>query len=377
MRDNGAGRDKVKTGQGFIKAVCLAGAIAGLLLPAGAAEASGEVAVIARSGASPETSVAIRLLQQELGRPIGDMDIATAGLEINRDTLPELLVFPLVETVCPSDGCRPRLLAISDGTYVDLFAGLAWPERITPDQFLVSPSYHGQYDDLVVGGRTLVHNGSAYVDAATIEPTRLDKAAFLEACSQSDTTRGQLEGYGRDPAADGPELCECLAEGFQSRQHSQQELDLYWRHLANDATDEELYGANTAMQDVSDIGLEVQESCMGLKGWKEPITPSTTDDYPPGYGALNFEGLMDACTGQPWVTGNHQLGTPQRALAFCGCLTSGVLKAGYGQSAVDRLTSFYRDEISEADFEPDLPSLLDEHDKVSESCINSIRWTTR
>lgn len=371
----------MNTGQGFIRAVCLAGAIAGLLLPTGSATAGAaagaDVAITPGTGPSPEMAVARRLLQQELGRSIGDMDMAVAGLEINTDTSPELLVFPLADTACAGDGCRPRVLSLSDGAYVDLFAGLSWPERVTPDQFFVSPSYHGAYYDLVVGGRSLVHNGSAYVDATAIEPTRLDKAAFLETCSQSDTTRGQLESYGRDPAADGPELCECLAEGFQSRQHSQQKLDLYRRYLANDATNEELYGPNSPMQDVSDIGLEVQESCMGMKGWKDPIMPSTTLDYPPGYGARDFDGLIDACTAQPWVTSSRHLGTPQRALNFCGCLTSGVLKAGYGQSGFDRLASFYRDEISEADFEPDLSSLLDEHDKVSESCIDSIRWTTQ
>lgn len=353
----------------------LLGLIAAATLSTSSARADdAAVAVIARAGPSPETAITTRLLSRELGRPVRDGDVATAGLEVTWDLSPELLIFPLDDIACGADGCRPRLLTLTRDGYVDLFAGLSLAPDVGPEQFLVSPSYRGSYYDLIVGGTTLVNPGTGYVDAATLAPSQLETGRFVEICTRADITRTQLEGYGQDATATAPELCRCMAEGFEARQQTQSVLDDYSTYLTGEATDE-LYDSDSTLQTASDVGLEIQQSCLGVKGWNDPITPER-DAYPDGYQALRLDGLMDACVGQPWVTGNRGIRTADRALAFCGCLTGSLISEGAGQPALDALAGFYRDDISETELTPAFPLLLDQHDTISQSCINAMSHTT-
>lgn len=310
------------------------------------------------------------LLEKEAGADIDDPAIAVESVSINGFNHEEIFAFAETPFFCPQGACRIRLYALVGDSYRDLLAGTEPLSVAPPDRIALLGTSNGNYNQIAFGDKVLRWDGGRYVDLAATVPSTLSRDTFLAACNQNKSL-GMTIGYNDgDVAADQPQACGCVADGFAERGLNQTELDLFAGYLDHSQSEAEIDKIRKAWEWAYANGSEIQSECLAARGFEKPAKPPKVQ--------VSIEPLSDVmpfvatCRGQDWVLGSDKIGSDDRALAFCFCLAGGMDRDGLVQEDFDGLIKVYDGTITEDDLTEARPETIAASDRASERCLNEL-----
>lgn len=328
-----------------------------LSVSSGAAEGLSEV--IPAEPGSPEFAIATRVAES-LALPAPE---ALSTADLDNDGFPELLFKA-------ADGVHiVRLGAVG---WVDISAGQLAGVAALGDIAVLPQRFNG-FATLRAGSTELAWSRGVYRTRESIEPTALDSSVFTPSCEKSEDIALLLEENGAN-ASEAPGFCSCLLDEWQARDAGQRILDIHARELGgvflpDDRDEREEAETLFATTD------EAQFACRTQRGWEAAL--------PAPFGQPVFNGkargeaaatLIDVCRGQDWVVANRVIGTPARALGFCGCLAGALSSGGMSEKGISLVAGLYSGELSDNDVAEQDGSVTSTSDDASEACLQSMPW---
>lgn len=338
----------------------LATALAALAISAPAALSDETIyGVFWQSAPSHWREAGKRLYGEEIGKTVGDADVLVAWLDVNEDTIGDILVYPLNPKLCGEPTCEPRLYSFVNDRYHERIAGLGDDIKVFPTNIEMSPWRYGIYRTLKFDGSVLYWDGSGhFAKMYSVAPSTIDNGAFFAACSASTKLIEEARTVGvADPAAAAKDFCGCVAYQLTQRQIDQKGID----RLAKDLDDSASYRLKS-------LYSESDEACRIINFWRPWPQPGTFPARNNDTGAF-----YDACSRQEWVIDSSRVGSPHRAMALCGCVAEGLATSGLPQTSIDFLAQLYRDEITEEEIAEQDADVVQAGDTLSETCINQLR----
>ncbi|WP_244277801.1 hypothetical protein [Mesorhizobium erdmanii] len=302
--------------------------------------------------------MAIGLLERQTGSK--GLPLASFAIEVdlNLDGLPEIFAYRYAPG-CDGKTCGNFLFVLEGDSYHEVLGDIPGARLVPQDKIALSAFKRNGFLEIQSDRMTIAWDGTRYVDASTFPASSLDGAAFVEACQKNRS------GQQADSA---PAACQCQLNRFQQIDLKQADLDSYAASLGENfeyPTGEK----GEAWVVLSKIAEDVVTGCdvaIGKSQW--PPAYFNHGDQPQQ--KLDFGAFLDACPAQDFILTNHKTGSPDRALALCGCLAREIPTYGVGQEGLDLLAQYYRDEVSDAEIEAQDADLLAAHDKASEACLS-------
>lgn len=339
------------------RAALLVTAIVSFSFPAAADETP--YGVFWQSAPSHWIDAGKRLYGEEIGKPVGDADVLVAALDVNQDTLTDILVYPINPKLCGEPACEPRLYSFVDDRYHERIAGLGDDIKVIPGNIEMSPWRYGIYMSLKFDGSVLYWNGSGrFAKMYSVPPSVVDDKALLAACARSPELIEEASAAGISPPEPAiQELCGCISYQLTERQVTQSDVDRLVEGLGN-----------VGSYRLRELYSESVDACRILNRWQPWPQP---DSFPPRRN--DVRGFYDACSRQEWVIDSSRIGSPHRAMALCGCAAEGLTTQEISQSSIDLLAQLYRDEVTEEEiFERDA-AIVEAGDTLVEKCVNNLR----
>lgn len=302
-----------------------------------------------------------QLYSEEIGKPVGDAEVLVAYVDVNDDTIGDILVYPINPALCGQPVCAPRLYTFVDATYRERIGELSDATKVGPGDIDVSSIKRGGYRDLSFGAETLYWVDGAYRPWSTVEPTAVSDDGFVKACSQDTALVEVATNIGADdPAAAVGEYCRCVSYQLALRQHGQGDFDAVAANIAET-------GVKLRDSLLTSYGESVS-ACRVLQGWEPWPQPDTFPSR-----RIDARAFYNACAHYEDLIQSYRIGSPHRAMAFCGCFAEAITRQDFDQSSVDLLAGFYAQDISDAEVDEKVPRLLEQTDAIAERCINDLR----
>jgi len=315
------------------------------------------------------TAQVVREIARRVGAPPTSAFISVIEVDLDTvDGLSEFLVLGLDANLCSGGGCPIHLLALVGNEYRDLLAGDGRPMVQSSVPIQLDSEQRRYWLSLRVLGVQYVWDGETYVDVATIRPTDLDTEDFVEACRANE----KVINYGGldDAAADA--LCACTADGFERRGQPQSVLDvaaLEYREGLPDTHPEKWLAVGQR--------VELVQQCLEAQGLAAPPDVFPHIKYQMPYD-LDVVPFFQTCVAQDWLAGNsEQIGTPDRALGFCHCLSEQLeigkdydTGAELTQADIDIMTRLFAGEIRDDQLGDAQQATVAILDRKTETCIS-------
>ncbi|TPM42055.1 hypothetical protein FJ967_00790 [Mesorhizobium sp. B2-3-4] len=308
-------------------------------------------------------AIAQKMAQGLLERQTGSQGLPPASfaieVDLNLDGLPEIFAYRAAPG-CDGVNCGNFLFILEGDSYHEVLGDIPGARLVPQDKIGLSAFKRNGFLEIQLDKMTIAWDGTRYVDASTFPASSLDGAAFVAACEKYRS--------GQQPESV-TAACQCQFNRFQQIDLKQADLDSYAASLGENfqyPTGEK----GDAWVVLSKTAEDVVTGCDVAIGKSQ---------WPPGYLVhgdqpqvkLDFGSFLDACPRQDFILTNHKTGTPDRALALCGCLSREIPTYGVGQEGMDLLAQYYRDEVSDADVDTQDAELLGAHDKASEACLSA------
>ncbi|MFZ1681280.1 MAG: hypothetical protein WAT70_09690 [Rhizobiaceae bacterium] len=331
-------------------------AIAAALM-ASAAVAGGYVPDTVQPG-SPEW-----LMVERMAGPAADAAARRVfSFDFDEDDIPEFMV---------DDGAQTRIMTLSDGHWTDI----AGPDlAVTRAETIAigGLAFNGIHE-LLVGELVYAVAEESFRRKESIAPSPLDPAAYVQPCSTDKTIIEQIEFYGSDASRAAP-YCSCLQRQVAARGLAQplydylipRKFDPSGRPDASEISDDD-YDRVFAVQFEAEVACEAE---FGWAGDREVKTTSSLfNGRPLPQGGADF---FATCTGQDWIRANSRIGTPDRALAYCGCVANGLSQTGMNAEGFRLSSAFMQGDMSENEVAEIDPGVIDAGDQASETCIRAL-----
>ncbi|WP_292866907.1 hypothetical protein [Mesorhizobium sp.] len=307
--------------------------------------------------------MAMGLLERQTGSKGSPQTSVAIEVDLNLDGTPEIFAYRYVAG-CDGINCGNFLFVLEGDSYHEVLGDVPGARLAPQDKISRSSFKRNGFFDIQLDKMTIGWDGKRYVDASTFPVSSLDGAAFVAACQKSKLGEQPSQSDTEQAGA----ACQCQLNRFQTTGLQQADLDTYTASLGENF--EYPMGAKQkAWLDLSKAAQDVATGCDVASG-KTQWPPAYLNHGDQPQQKLNFDGFLDACPAQDFILTNHKTGSPDRALALCGCLAREIPTYGVSQEALDLLARYYRDEISDADLEAQDADLLTAHDKASEACLS-------
>lgn len=297
------------------------------------------------------------LIERQTGAPVPPDRFWAYEVDFDLDGFSEIYGF-VDQPGCDGVTCGLFLFVLQGDGYVEVLGDLAGARLTDPAKVSLGAFKRNSFIDLQLDGTTASWDGQRYVDAATFPVTRLDGTAYLEACAKANPDHAVPVDATRGSA------CQCRFERFQAIAFTQEQL----YHAVDGAYpggDDSNDGFTDTMSAISDVnaGCDV---ATGKAQWQPGYFPHGEKEQAE---VLAFDAFIDACRSQDWVVGHRKIGSPDRAVGFCGCLARELPTYGVDQRQLDLVIGYYVGDASEDDIDRPYPDLLASHDTASEACL--------
>ena len=307
-----------------------------------------------------------RLLERQVGSRVPATEIEAQEVDLNFDRLPEIYVYRKVPD-CDGVACGNFFFALLGDGFRDVLAEIPgarlWPE----DSISLGIYKRQRYIDLQVGDATYGWAGDHYAEAAGFPSSTLNGDAYVAAC-KADAEEGNPDAAAGEADAN----CACRMKRFEALNLTQNEVDRMTRTILRTGTEEDKAFDATATADWWNLGSDVAQGCGVEAGTTTWPSAFFTEDLPPQPALERLPEFVEACSAQPWVVSAKKVGTPDRALAFCGCLAREIPVGGASQEQADDLTRYFRDEIGDAELDEADANTLVIQDTASETCLTAL-----
>jgi hypothetical protein len=308
--------------------------------------------------------MAIGLLERQTGSK--GLPLASFAIEVdlNLDGLPEIFAYRYAPG-CDGVNCGNFLFVLEGDSYQEVLGDIPGARLVPQDKIALSPFKRNGFFDIQSDTMTIGWGGKRYVDASTLPASTLDGTAFVAACQKNKLSEQPSQGETEQVSA----ACQCQFNRFQKVGFTQADLDAYAASLMGEDFDYPIGDKEDAWLALSKSAQDVATGCEVASG-KSQWPPAYFDHGDQPQQKLNFGAFLDACPAQDFIMTNHKIGSPDRALALCGCVAREIPTYGVSQQGLDLLAQYYRDEISDADIEAQDADLLTAHDKASDACLS-------
>lgn len=284
------------------------------------------------------------------------------SFDMDEDDIPEFMV---------DDGAQTRIMALRAGRWSDI-AGPDLAATRAETIAIGGLPFNGNHV-LLVGDVAYAVSQGAYRRKESIAPSPLDPAAYVQPCTTDRTIIEQIEFYGGNASLAAP-YCSCLQREVAARGLAQtlydylipRKFDPTGRPDASEISDDD-YDRVFAVQ------FEAEVACEAAFGWAGDRIVKTTsalfNGRPLPQGGAAFFAI---CTQQDWIVGNNRIGTPDRALAYCGCVANGLSETGMNAEGFRLSSAFMQGDLSENELAEIDPGVIDAGDEASEACIRAL-----
>lgn len=308
--------------------------------------------------------MAMSLLERQTGSKGLPLASFAVEVDLNLDGLPEIFAYRYAPG-CDGIKCGNFLFVLEGDKYQEVLGDIPGVRLVPQDKIGLSPFKRNGFFDIQSDKMTITWDGKRYVDASTFPASTLDGAAFVAACQKNKTSAQPAESEAEQVAT----ACQCQFNRFHVLGLTQADLDAYTASLAGQDVEYPAGDKEDAWLALSKSAQDVATSCEVASG-KSQWPPAYFNHGDQPQQKLDFNGFLDACPTQDFIVTNHKTGSPDRALALCGCLAREMPTYGVNQDGMDLLAQYYRDEVSDADLEAQDANLLTSHDKASEACLS-------
>jgi len=313
------------------------------------------------------------LLDRETGGPVPDSEFVAGLVDLNYDGQAEVLAFRDPAT-CSGSLCGQFAFALTGDGFVQVLPAID-AIRVSPSMDVGLGSFkRGGYIDMRYGSASLSWNGSAYVESSTLPAPTLDGTRFLPACAGLDANDWAFESAGVSTGQGREETCGCFLEQAGAVGFDQAGLDRYVDYLGTleTGTPQESDTAFTAVGQSYNTIDDIFRGCLVSKGWTTWTGVLSEYDEKEPQQPLEAAPFIRTCEAQDWLTGHRKVGTPDRALAMCGCLMRKLAARGYDQAALDGVQRFYAAEIGEDELVAIRAEALNETDGDLDMCLGRL-----
>ena len=275
---------------------------------------------------------------------------------------------------CTGFGCGIQLFRLEGDTYREILGDAGNVRATPPNEIGLVNQMRGGFLDLRFGQDHLSWNGRSYADVSTFPVTTPETGRFTASCVQQDVDNYALEQAGVEKATGRKTICECVGARMGSLGLQQADVDRYAEYVAATLDDdyENDYVLEEALGPLKGEMDSARRGCIVQSGWGNWSFSFGTADPQDPQQPLSFAAFLPACLADGWVVGDSKIGTPDRAIALCGCLGRKVAASGASQAALDGVGSFYGGAIAEDDLAAIDPGLLELSDSLSSQCVREL-----
>ena len=275
---------------------------------------------------------------------------------------------------CIGFGCGIQLFRLEGEAYREILGEAGDVRATPPNEVGLVHQMRGGFLDLKLGPRHLSWNGRSYADVTTFPTTTPETRNFVALCVQQDVDNYTLEQAKIDQTTGRKTICGCVAERMGSLGLPQADVDRYAEYIAATLDDDydNDYVLEEALGDLKGEMESARRGCAVQQGWANWAFSFASGDPREPQQPLSFETFLPACLADGWVVGDSKIGTPDRAVALCGCLGRIVAASGANQAALDGIGSFYGGTIAEDELAGIDPGLLELSDSLSGQCVREL-----
>lgn len=267
-------------------------------------------------------------------------------------------------------GGAPKLYRLGADEWTDILAGAISPDVPASAILLAAERRYG--NRLIrAGAESYAFYEGRYVPVASITPTAIAPGSFAADCAKNDTTLAILENNG-EPASEAAEYCGCLHGKWQEFGMSQARFDAQARFDFGTKTEADLNATEAENNLLFDVSKEAADACAAERGWEREAYPDDGGFWNGKSMSSAASSFFDVCATQDWIVANAKVGTEDRALGLCACLTSTLESGGLGSSGIRLAAALYSGEKSENEVAGIKPAVIEASYAAEAACLGNM-----